>query len=648
MKLFKLLTTLLILFSSKVWATYYYVSSTKGSDSYNGRYENFVTGADGPFKTLAKAASVAVAGDQVYIRAGEYGNEQVVFPNSGTATNPIKFIGYKSYAGDSPILVNTATPTTTFNTIAMPTFTGSSRTVGTAFNLTNRQYIILENFQIRNYEYGVITGGTSGQGNLTLKNINVMTLGKTTGSDYSGKGIQLGSMGTTSSNNNTIANCLVINAAAEAMGINGNYNVVTGCKIFCTDSVGNGPSDYYIIVCGSNNTVNSCYAYRQPGLSHGGHGIGVKTTAEQTVDKGLSDALTIPATYNTFNNCTSVNIGEGFYVRHRKAQYNKFYHCNAIGTYVSGEVSGEGYGIEIRDGASYNTFDGCTATNCNTGLTFEDTVEDGDRGATSPGHPSFSNTIINGVFINCYIGIYSNGSLNGGTVAEAGNNTIAGCTFRKISYIYVPSARMRYLKNIGNIYHTGVFRVGTYSSDLALNNGNSLFKQNDFYALTSLPSGWTGTAEANINANPLFVSTNAPYNLHLQSGSPCINKVDNLTYNTKDYDNKARPNGTKSDMGAYEYYVTAKNEEVEQISEVFEKSTETLNVYPNPSNGHINLSANLDQSHTVYVLNVLGQPVYQHVYASTIDLSGLQPGIYFLEVLSTTGEKVAVKKISIE
>ena len=59
--------------------------SKLGNDSNNGS-------AASPYKTVTKAANVAVAGDVVIIHAGTY--EELLSPvNSGTAGNPITFKG---------------------------------------------------------------------------------------------------------------------------------------------------------------------------------------------------------------------------------------------------------------------------------------------------------------------------------------------------------------------------------------------------------------------------------------------------------------------------------------------------------------------------------------------------------------------------
>ncbi|RKP49874.1 hypothetical protein D7Z26_18770 [Cohnella endophytica] len=71
-------------------AATYYVATT-GSDSNNG------TSLGTPFKTIQKAASVAVAGDTVNIRAGTY-RETVSPANNGTSASPIVF---QNYSGES-------------------------------------------------------------------------------------------------------------------------------------------------------------------------------------------------------------------------------------------------------------------------------------------------------------------------------------------------------------------------------------------------------------------------------------------------------------------------------------------------------------------------------------------------------------------
>lgn len=84
-----------------------------GDDANNGSI-------DKPYKTITKAASVAVAGDIVYIREGTY--EEILKPsNSGTAGNPIVFT---SYPGEKVIIS------------AMQSLSGWSNDSGTIYKTT--------------------------------------------------------------------------------------------------------------------------------------------------------------------------------------------------------------------------------------------------------------------------------------------------------------------------------------------------------------------------------------------------------------------------------------------------------------------------------------------------------------------------------
>ena len=65
----------------------FYVDAASGSDSNNG------TSLSTPYKTIQKAAGVAVAGDSVLIRGGTY-RETVTPANGGTVTAPITYAPY--------------------------------------------------------------------------------------------------------------------------------------------------------------------------------------------------------------------------------------------------------------------------------------------------------------------------------------------------------------------------------------------------------------------------------------------------------------------------------------------------------------------------------------------------------------------------
>jgi hypothetical protein len=553
-----LLIMFIFLITIKSSASVYYVSLT-GNDKNSGTSPTAKSANIGPWRTLTRAGLANAnlrPGDTVNVQAGDYKNEQVVFSASGTAEHPIVFIGYKASPNDAPpVQVEMATATTLFNPLDMPTYTGDSRASGTAFNCRNQKYLVFKNFQIRNYGMGFLAGGTSQEaGSLILYNINIMTIGDVANT-YAGQGFLLGSMGTNYSNNNSLTKCLVINAAAEGFGINGNYNTLTGCKVYCNENVNNAATDYYIIICGSYNTCRSCYVERAVGLSHVGHGIGAKTNAEQVVDQGLK-LPAIAAQYNKFYNCEARNMGESFYVRHRTAQFNLFYHCKATGTHTgdAGSNAGEGNCMITRDGASSNTFDGCTAENCASGILFSDSIEDG--GMT--GHPGNDNIYMNCLIINCYIGVnFSDGNFP----TDAGSNTIANCVFYKTRYLHYAGCHCANMKYIGNIYYGclpsrpgSYFKGNKYAADIVPNGSATYFKNCDFINIESMPPGYSDI-KGSLSIDPGFI--NAPDNFHLNTTSACINKIDTLLVPLRktDFDGKASTIQTRSDIGAFEYSV---------------------------------------------------------------------------------------------
>ncbi len=73
-----------------------YVDGANGDDSWDGLAPNFVTGTNGPKKTLTSAEGTVAAGDIVNIRPGVY-RESITLLASGSAGNAIEYRG--DYAG---------------------------------------------------------------------------------------------------------------------------------------------------------------------------------------------------------------------------------------------------------------------------------------------------------------------------------------------------------------------------------------------------------------------------------------------------------------------------------------------------------------------------------------------------------------------
>ena len=96
----------------------YYVATT-GLDSNDGSLTH-------PWLTINHAASVAVAGDMVYVRTGIY--HEYVFDcyHSGASGNPITF---ENYPGESPVIDGTglANPSNNYGQLSIFTNYGGKR-----------------------------------------------------------------------------------------------------------------------------------------------------------------------------------------------------------------------------------------------------------------------------------------------------------------------------------------------------------------------------------------------------------------------------------------------------------------------------------------------------------------------------------------
>lgn len=513
---------ILFLFCINTKATNYYITTT-GNNANAGTLAS-------PWATLTYAASNSspvTAGDVVYVKAGSYGNENVVFQKSGTIGNPINFIGYTTTPGDEPtVLVNNANPYAAYTTSVMPTYTGTSRTSGLiCFNAEDAQYLIIKNFQISAYGYGVFLGGSIQKGNNKLYNVNVMTIGDPANS-YNGSAILLGSMGEKFSDHNILTNCLVVNSCAEGIDINGDNNTLIGCKVYCNENTSFASTDYFILVCGSFNLIKNCYINRTPGQSGSGHGISIKSNAEQTIDGGLP-LPTISPRYNKILYCQTVNMGEGYCFRHRPVQYNIISSCRSSGNNGgSTETEGEGNGVTIRDGASWNICEKLWVDSCDSGIKFVDTGEDG--GATS--HPGNYNKIYDCVFSNCFLPVYF---ADGGVSTDAGDNLISNCSFYLGKYFFDCASRCTTMRYEACIFYGnsasgtgGYWRGDTYSTDIVAGQ----FKYCCFYNINGgLPGGWSSTGQVTIDPKYTNVSTR---DFHLQPTSPCINAVTSVIAET--------------------------------------------------------------------------------------------------------------------
>jgi hypothetical protein len=87
----------------------------------------------------------------------------------------------------------------------------------------------------------------------------------------------------------------------------------------------------------------------------------------------------------------------------------------------------------------------------------------------------------------------------------------------------------------------------------------------------------------------------------------------------------------------------------------YAQSSSELNIYPNPSNGKfaIDFAVSKDEDVSTKIFNVFGQLVYvstknadEGQYHEDINLSGLTPGIYLIELKA--GNQISVQRMEIE
>lgn len=439
----------------------FYVSTT-GSNSNPGTHAL-------PWRTITYAvgsSSPAPASSTIYIQAGDYGNENVVVRKDG-----LKLIGYHAKPGDqAAILVKSMLPIADFEPTHQPLLRGANRSSGIAINLQGRAGVTVSNINITNYSYGISAGSTNQnfkEGH-TISNVNVSQLGNPT-VGYSGLGISLGSMGTRFSNGCTVRNCMIVNAAAEGLSINGDQNTADNVKVFNLETEGAASTDYYVLICGNYNLVLNSMISRAAGSSHNGHGFSIKSNAEQIIDEGQPYPVINPQ-FNVIRNCVAYNLGESFVVRHRGVRNNTFIDNRAFG--AGSDSNCEGNGIVIRDGASDNKFINTTVQNACSGIRFNDTTEDGDTGANPPGHPGSGN-LIDGISVrNTYYG-FNFHSIS--VPSDAGANTVRNSTFDRVRYVF-GAARSATAMTYQNITFNGTlgilppsvggFRTGPFSGTI--------------------------------------------------------------------------------------------------------------------------------------------------------------------------------------
>lgn len=522
-----------------------YFVNVSGNDNNSGLSES------NAWKTITYAASASSPvgpGDIVNIKAGDYGNEYIVFEIDGTALDPIKFIGYTNSPQDNPNLnYQYGDP---LDESVMPLIDGVDRSVGIGITMHNTSYIELSNIQIKNYRFGLYA--YRGEF-LKMKNIIATTFGDINHA-YDGKGIVVGSFAL----GNVIEDCVVLNACAEGLSVIGDRNTIRNCQTYADDnSTGiKSAMDYYIHVAGNDNVIENCFVERIGAIAHNGHGIDLKGNCEN----------------NIIRNCTVKGMAiNGYELRHRGVKNNVIENCVAINC-----------GFTIRDGASHNTIRNCKTESADYAVILLDTTEDEDAQ-----YAGRNNTIENCLFQNTVLSSINLLHYGSAAVSVVDSNTFVNCVFDGGEY-FVNADRENYDNNLSNCIFTNIQNfIGSsyYGSPFPVNFNfdHSYFHNNGFV----MPNGI-----ALFDDDPQFVDI-ANNNYQLSDQSPCIDAGTNTNAPAVDFDGNIRPYNGVVDIGAYEYGYTSNCTTCQSLW-----STDGTHIYYNGA--HVGIGTN-NPSHKLHV-----------------------------------------------
>ena len=115
--------------------------------------------------------------------------------------------------------------------------------------------------------------------------------------------------------------------------------------------------------------------------------------------------------------------------------------------------------------------------------------------------------------------------------------------------------------------------------------------------------------------------------LRLKSGSDLINKGVNLGFPFS---------GTAPDLGAFEF---------EESTALNTPSGNIVNVYPNPFNNHIFISA--DNISVIHLFDINGNIIDVFIAQNAINLAFLKQGVYFIRIKTTDNESFVVKIVKL-
>ena len=522
--------------------TYRYVT-TAATGSGNGLSE-------GSAWTLSQAFTNASAGMTIWIKSGNYGNQNLILSSSGIDNSPIKFIGYKNTIND--ITSNYYDYGVTWDTSEMPTLTGTSEITGEAITLSGVSYVVFRNIQITNYSRGFTTAVNNNSNNV-FERLN----GHTFGSDDSSGGSIYASFidfavqaqndpryysynaPYTGNDNMKFIDMRIVNASMGnliCMGWGG--NLIDGVKSYSDRTTEPSRLDYHITTNGHNNIIRNCYAenFNSTTTNVSTHGIGIRG-AYNWVDFDQAGSM-----YNLIEKSTAINTSEPFYFRNFKTDYNVVKDCD-MGTNADTALHPNGYGhsngIAFYGGVQYNIAERLVMSNGIFGVTYlNDGGEDGSTDNTIA-----QNNLVRNCIITDTLYPFEHTGDNANELSK--DNTVINCTVDKARFIYrsfeVDLQNFQLINcNITNVEGIPGLPANYYSIGSSYANCN-FFNNKD---------NWHEIGNGNINADPLYTdATNGDYSP--LPGSPSIGSGQTNALSMYDLYNYYR--SVANDIGAIEF-----------------------------------------------------------------------------------------------
>jgi len=347
------------------------------------------------FKTISEAAALAGPGTMIWVKAGDYGNERVVLAASGTATDPVKLVGYQTTPGDSPTL--TRSVGMAFDANEMPLLSGSGSGVGIT---TDNRYTIVRNMQVENY-----TDLIMGKGRDVLFSV------------FDNVYLQDGESGLYVNDNDSqnvrFINSYVADCSSKGIRIQNKHNLIDNVWSVSSRVV---HEDYYISVYGGvdggDNIIRRSYVHRFVDDTHTGHGISIK-----------GGSPTFTHEHNLIEDCEIINSKNGsIEFRHSNVKYNV-----ARGIYIHQDSSDyatyRSSGISFENGCSYNRVENSVIAAARA-FAFTENEEDGSATQSGGDYNTIVNTLVFG----------SRSVIAAITPTVNTNNRFIGCTFHDTDY----------------------------------------------------------------------------------------------------------------------------------------------------------------------------------------------------------------------